>query len=546
MSARRRVVVLGASGVFGARLCERLAREPAWTLVLAARRAEPLEALRRRLAPEARAELEVAALDRRDAAGLATLRAWAVVDASGPFQGADYAVALNALAAGAHYVDLADARAFVASFGAAVDGTARATGVAAVTGASSSPALAHAALDELTEGWRRIDRVSCAILPGARAPRGPAVMAAALSWTGHPVRVFEGGCWRTRAGWSGLRRPPVPDLGRRWLSLAETADLDLMVERYRPTQAARFEAGLELWPLHLGLWSLGWMGRLGVPLVALGPMLRAGARLFDGMGGDRGGLLAEAEGVDGQGRPARARFTLIAEAGDGPSVPTLPAAAVLRRLAAGAWPEGASVCAGRLSVADILVEADGLAISTRLDRVRPAEPALFPSVLGDGFDALPPAVRAVHAAPGAFEGRATARGSSGLAAGIRRVQGLPPPGRGPCGVAIERTARGERWTRTFTGGRFASVLNAEPGGYGFEEHFGPLTFVFEIERAPAGFRWRAVGWRLGPIGLPLALAPRIRARVSERNGRYRFSVAVAHPLLGLIFAYAGRLARTSP
>jgi hypothetical protein len=330
------------------------------------------------------------------------------------------------------------------------------------------------------------------------------------------------------------------------MSLAETADLDLMVERYRPTQGARFEAGLELWPLHLGLWSLGWAGRAGASLIPLGPMLGAGARLLDGFGGDRGGLLAEAEGIDGEGRPARARFVLVAEAGDGPSVPTLPAAAVLRRLAAGAWPAGAAVCAGRLGLAEILAEAEGLAIRTRIDRVQPSEPALFPSVLGDGFAALPPAVRAVHAAPGAFEGRATARGSPGLAATVRRFGGLPQPGRGPCGVVIERTARGERWMRTFTGGRFASTLNAEPAGYGFEERFGPLTFVFETEPAAAGFRWRAVGWRLGPIGLPLAMAPQIRARAWAREGRYRFSVAVAHPLLGLIFAYAGELMAVAP
>ena len=58
---------------------------------------------------------------------------------------------------------------------------------------------------------------------------------------------------------------------------------------------------------------------------------------------------------------------------------------------------------------------------------------------------------------------------------------------------------------------------------------------------PAGFLWRFAGWRLGPLPMPRALAPTIRARAFERDGAYRFSVAVAHPWLGLLFAYGGRL-----
>jgi hypothetical protein len=382
-----------------------------------------------------------------------------VIDASGPFQAADYGVALAALAAGAHYVDLADARGFTAGFTAAVDGAARAAGRCAIVGASSSPALSHAALDVLTAGWLRIERVSCAILPGARAPRGPAVVAAALSWTGRPVRVFEGGRWRTRAGWSGLRRRDAPGLGRRWLSLAETADLDLLVERYQPTEAALFEAGLAPWPVHLGLWALGWAGRLGARLAPLGPALARAARLLDGWGSDRGGLLAEAEGIDGAGRPARARFMLVAEAGDGPSVPTLAAAAMIRRLKAGDLTPGAQVCSGLLGLEDILAEGGGLKLTTRIDRVRPAEAALFPQVLGEAFERLAPSVRAVHGGPGAFAGTAAARGSRGLAAAGPARAGAAAAGAWAGAGRDRRDAGGERWTREFTGGRFASLLS---------------------------------------------------------------------------------------
>src|SRR5439155_26558140 len=99
-----------------------------------------------------------------------------VVDAAGPFQGADYRVARAAIAAGMHYLDLADGRDFVAGF-ATLDAEARAAGVVALTGASSTPALSCAVLDRLTAGWRQIDRIEIAISPGNRgSPRGLAVI----------------------------------------------------------------------------------------------------------------------------------------------------------------------------------------------------------------------------------------------------------------------------------------------------------------------------------------------------------------------------------
>src|SRR5207248_3844574 len=121
---------------------------------------------------------------------LRAVKAFAVVDAAGPFQGATYRLARAAIAAGIHYLDLADARGFVAGFGA-LDAEARTAGIVALTGASSTPALSHAVLDRLTAGWRRIDHIEIAISPGNRAsPRGLAVIRSILSYAGRPVPVF--------------------------------------------------------------------------------------------------------------------------------------------------------------------------------------------------------------------------------------------------------------------------------------------------------------------------------------------------------------------
>ena len=284
-----------------------------------------------------------------------TLRAggaFAVVDAAGPFQGGDYRLPMAAIAAGVHYLDLADARDFVAGFGT-LDAAAREAGVIALTGASSTPALSNAALDVLTAGWSRVDRVEIAIMPGNRAPRGLSVVRAILSYAGRPVRVFDGGGWRQRPGWGMTVRRPIAGLGRRWLALAETPDLDIIPGRFAVRERAIFRAGLELSALHLGLLIATVPVRLGL-LRSLSPLARPFrqiAALLTPFGTDQGGMTVEAEGLDGEGCPVRGLWSLLAKAGQGPFAPTLPALAILRAIADGrAGRPGASACVGVLSL----------------------------------------------------------------------------------------------------------------------------------------------------------------------------------------------------
>ncbi len=119
----------------------------------------------------------------------------------------------------------------MANFAEALDTQARAAGVLAITGASSTPALSHAALTPLVANWSRLDNIVVAICPGANAPRGLSVIQAILSYAGRPVRIFSDGHWMTSHGWSKARRLDIPGLGRRWASLCETPDLDLLPAR---------------------------------------------------------------------------------------------------------------------------------------------------------------------------------------------------------------------------------------------------------------------------------------------------------------------------
>jgi hypothetical protein len=350
----RTVLIVGGAGAFGSRLVEGLIATTEFDVVIAGRDLARAEAQAATFGGRARGmRLDTATVtgEEMGAAG-----SFVVVDAAGPFQGAGYRLARAAIAAGMHYIDLADARDFVAGFDA-LDADARAAGVVALTGASSTPALSHAVLGRLTQGWQRIDTVEIAISPGNRnSPRGLSVIRAILSYAGQRVRVFANGAWTERRGWGWPIRRAMPGLGKRWLSLCETPDLDLVPARFAPREAAIFRAGLELSLMHLGLYAAGLLVQMRL-LRSLTPFARPFrwiAERLRGFGSDRGGMLVEASGIDAVGRPIRAAWSLVAEAGDGPVIPTLPALAALRALADGRITEaGARPCVGVVDLAEI-------------------------------------------------------------------------------------------------------------------------------------------------------------------------------------------------
>ena len=542
-----RVLVIGAGGVFGSRLAEGLLRN-GFAVVLAGRDAARAEAVGRRLramfpdAEIATARIDTATLTPAD---LTTTGATIIADAAGPFQGAQPTVARAAIAAGLSYVDLADGRDFVAGF-PALDTAAKAAGVVALTGCSSTPALSHAVLDHLTAGWREVVSVEAAISPGAKAPRGLSVMQAILSWLGRPVRVFVAGGWTQRRGWSGLYRRDFGRAGWRRVSLCETPDLDLLAARFRPKDRALFLAGLEPWPAHLGAWLLAKL----VAVFRFDPVPMAGllvrlSRWASFIGSDRGAMRVEALGVDGEGRAVRAVWRLAAEPGEGPVTPSLPALAAIKAIAAGRLRAGAGPCVGLLSLDDIAAEMQPHGLATEIVVERGS---LFARAIGSAFETLPEPIRALHETPGrsVWRGRAMTEGAaSPLAALVARIVGFPGA-QLDSEVEVRVDADGERsvWRRRIGGQTFSSVLSKPAEGGRIEERFGPLSFRLCL--TPEGDRliYSVEGWRLGPIPLPRVLAP--RTQTHERldvEGRFVFDVEISAPLIGRLVRYCGWLVR---
>jgi hypothetical protein len=357
-----RVVVLGGAGNFGARIVRALQDDAAMELVSAGRRAVPVpgaEAVRTVV-------LDVAAPD--FAERLAALEPGLVIHCVGPFQGQDYHVADAALAAGAHYVDLADGRDFVVGFAAAVAAAAQRAGRVAISGASTLPALSFAVVDALKAPLERLQSVDIAIAPGQRAPRGAATLAAVLSYLGRPFPVWREGAWTQAWGWMGLKRIRF-GFGTRWAAPCDVPDLALLPARYPSLKDAQFHAALEFGVQHAALWILAALRRRGVPVPVerWAGRLNAVASCFDVFGGAYGGMRVSIVGEDADGQLRRRSWQLTAPALHGPEIPCMAAILLARRLARGeSVATGAAPCVGYLDLADFAPLFEQWRIMTRV------------------------------------------------------------------------------------------------------------------------------------------------------------------------------------
>ena len=349
-----RVLVLGGYGHFGGRICRALARDAHTQLIVAGRNLKSAQAFAAQLATSG-PPAEAAALDHSSsdlAATLTQLRAAVVVHTGGPYQGQGYQVARACIEAGAHYVDLADGREFVAGIGA-LDAQAREGDVLVVSGASTLPALSSAVIDRYKGGFARIESLETSIAPGQKTPRGLATLEAVLSYCGAPFEWLRDGRWETVHGWSGIVAHRYPDFGTRWSAPCDVPDLTLFPQRYAGVRTVTFRAALEVKPMQLGMALLAWLRRIGLvnDWARHAGWLKKLSDPFDFLGSDIGGMHLRIAGSDASGKPKALTWNLVARQGHGPEIPCIAAIVVARKLAAGVVSErGAMPCMGLMSL----------------------------------------------------------------------------------------------------------------------------------------------------------------------------------------------------
>ncbi|MEZ2223294.1 DUF4166 domain-containing protein [Rhizobium sp. RCC_161_2] len=554
MSSNSTVLVIGGYGVFGGRLSRRLARVEGLDVIVAGRSLEKAAAFCETNGGRP-ATIDVVDGDNLEAL-FAQLAPAIVVDAAGPFQryGSNpYRVAAAALRAGASYIDLSDDGAFTAGI-STLDPEARKSGLVAISGASSVPAISSAAVAALSRQMTSIDFIDSVILPGNRAPRGTSVVGSILSQVGRPVLTVRGNGERSVRGWSERRHEtlsipgvqPVPGRRSHHIGAPDT----FLFPRHFGAANVSFRAGLELAVMNAAL-SLAGLAVAAFPRLRLERLSGLLVRIADamrGLGTDRGGMRVEVGGLSADGTGVKARWTLIAGHGDGPEVPTIPAYLLTRMILGGRIEPGARACVGEIAMEDIETVTAELGINTH--SVQEVEQSLFERVLGENFAALPSAIRRVHDSriSKRLEGRATVTRGDGIVAKlIGMAFGFPGSGDDiPTTVTIERRGDKETWTRQFGSAAFRSYLSPAPGNRpgGVTERFGLLSFDIDLGERLGRLYYPVVKGRIGPIPLPRFLTPRSDTveQLGLEDGRFHFSVNIDLPFFGHLVSYSGWLA----
>lgn len=366
-----RVLIIGGYGNFGSYIANSLSRDHDIQLLIGGRSLEKAQRFLNELPTANPAEAHAIDIAGDVRSALVRINPHIVIHTTGPFQSQDYRVAQACITHGCHYLDLADARDFVANI-SKFDQSAKAQGVLVVSGASSVPCLTAAVIDHYLPGFAHLDSMDYGISAAQQTNRGLATTSAILSYVGKPFDTLRSGQMQRVFGWQDTHSEHYPELGRRWFGNCDIPDLTLFPARYSQLQSIRFAAGHELAILHAGTWLLSWAVRLGLirSLSPHAPALLRLAFLFDWLGTSRSGFHMYLSGTGHDDQPRTARFFLIARSGHGPYIPCMPAILLARKLAGGQLERrGAMPCLDLITLDEYLAALHGLDISVIADPV---------------------------------------------------------------------------------------------------------------------------------------------------------------------------------
>ena len=560
---RTRVLIIGGTGIFGQKLCHHLATHFNLDLFISSRSENNainfVHKLKRRYPDKS---FDYVALDTSKNLNQVLLKLTPdiTIDCSGPFQITDYTTAENVVASGSHYIDMADAPEYLGSFNDALHDLATQNDVACITGASSSPCFTVAAAKHLVSDWQRIDDMNIAFIPGGKGDVGPSVIQAILSYAGQPISTWREGKLDQIAGWANSKPMQIGALGWRQTAPAETYDAEYLGEALGVKSTVSFSAGLESPIEHYGVVLMARLSKWGLP-IGHKSIARPLSRLLHKIRfaikpfvTGRGGMMVRASGLNADGIYQSSEYELIVEQNQGPNIPILPTAAVIRKLLTETIPTGAALAFDTVDVADIEAECAPYPIYTQVLNDYPSTGIYQRYLGGQKYNDLPASLREFHKIDGYPVWRGTADISSGnsLAARIvSQIVGFPASGKDvPVTVSVQRGINqhndmSETWTRNFAGNRFSSELSIDKNGT-FRERFGNLSFEIGLDVVDGAIVMPIKSWKietpLGALPMPLWLAPTSKTReFSDENGVFNFDVEVNLPLFGLLAHYRGKI-----
>lgn len=306
------VTLFGGYGTFGAHAARALAKAD-----VKVRIAGRNEARAKSFAAQLGEGHEGVAADAADPASCARALAGArvAVNCAGPFSALPLTLPEACLAAGAHYVDIADNRAWLARL-QALDGRFRDRNLTASCGCSSLPGISGALALLAAERLPEVRRARVTLFIGNRNPKGDAAVRSAAAQLGKTFSSLEG----PLVGLRGRETVRLPEpFGVRAVYDWDSPELDLF-PALLGAREVRVKVGFESRLATRAFATLAHLGPLGSRLV---PPLAVLGRALSGFGHSGGFVQVELFAPDGATATAS-----LGGAEDGQRMAALPAAFV--------------------------------------------------------------------------------------------------------------------------------------------------------------------------------------------------------------------------
>jgi len=239
---------------------------------------------------------------------------------------------------------------------------------------------------------------------------------------------------------------------------------------------------------------------------------------------------------------------MIAEGDDGPRIPAIPSAIMIRKwLHEKTVPSGARTAITDITLADFDSEFAKLKISHGRHDDTPQTRNLYEEILGASYNDMSEPLKNLHriGASKTFEGRCkVTRGRNPLSHIVATILRFPKASPDiPVEVVLTKDGNKEIWERFFDGRRMVSTQEVGRGKQSrlVVERFGPIAVHLAILVQDRKQILKTVGWSMFGIPLPKALVPGGDVFEHDADGRFNFHVDMVAPLFGRLVKYEGWL-----